>query len=400
MKELLITQPDFMETFSCAGTSCREHCCKGQNVTLDRNRYQKYIKSPYADIKRIALTQITVTQSSLASWANIIPDNQGNCPFLDEQQLCQIHKYAGANALSDSCATYPRVEHFYKNQKIKSMSLSCPEVTRQVLFSTDALTLRFSTITQYDYYKAPDIVIDERLANRACAAIAVASHRDSIEENLWAINRFLRNYQTCHDVNRSKIIEIDNLRIGLISGIVSGKVAHKLMAVNCNPVIHDELLACLRDYIAQLPNIRGGKTLTDYATPLLACMADEQIGQRYDKQILNNVWQQSALPFFMEHTSVLRNYVLFRIHHDQLAMGAGLSAIKTFNLQMIDFFYLKRLIAAYASEHGQLTEDDVIGIVYSYHACRESTDSLSQQFMQRLSTYAMRDDFSPLSLLV
>ncbi|PVF12775.1 zinc/iron-chelating domain-containing protein, partial [Yersinia pestis] len=25
MKELLITQPDFMETFSCVGAACREH---------------------------------------------------------------------------------------------------------------------------------------------------------------------------------------------------------------------------------------------------------------------------------------------------------------------------------------------------------------------------------------
>ncbi|HDL8650662.1 TPA: EAL domain-containing protein [Yersinia enterocolitica] len=65
MKELLITQPDFMETFSCVGTDCREHCCKGQSVTLDRNRYQKYIKSPYADIKRIAINQISVTELAL-----------------------------------------------------------------------------------------------------------------------------------------------------------------------------------------------------------------------------------------------------------------------------------------------------------------------------------------------
>lgn len=71
------------------------------------------------------------------------------------------------------------------------MSLSCPEVTRQVLFSADALTLRFSTINQYDYFKASEIVTEERLANRACAALAM-NQQENIEENLWAINQFCR----------------------------------------------------------------------------------------------------------------------------------------------------------------------------------------------------------------
>ncbi|CQJ64569.1 flagellin lysine-N-methylase [Yersinia intermedia] len=398
MKELLITQPDFMETFSCVGTACREHCCKGQNVTLDRNRYQKYIKSPYAEIKRIAINQISVTQASLASWANIHPDSQGNCPFLDEQRLCQIHKHAGAHALSHSCATFPRVEHVYKNQKIKSMSLSCPEVTRQVLFSDDALTLRFSTINQYDYYKAPDIVIEERLVNRACAAIA-ASQQPNIEENLWAINCFLQNYQAWDDVNKIKMVEIDNLRTELIATMTAGQAAHELAALKIAPAISDELLNYLADFIAQLADIRGRNTLAAYAQPLLSYATNDLVGQNHNKQQLNNAWQQYALPFFTKHPSVWRNYFMFRIHHDQLAMGDEQAAVTVFNLQAIDFFYLKALISAYASHHGELTEDDVIGIIYSYHACRESTDNSSHIFKQNVIAWVLKEDFSLLSLL-
>lgn len=399
MKELLITQPDFMETFSCVGTACLDHCCKGQNVILDRNRYQKYIKSPYSDIKRIAITHISVTQDSLASWANISPDSQGNCPFLDEQRLCQIYKYAGVNALGNRCSTYPRVEHIYKNQKIKSMSLSCPEVTRQVLFSPDALTLRFSIINQYDYFKSPDIVVEERLVNRACAAIAAIPQVD-IAENLWAINCFLHSYQACNDVNRNNMVEIDNLRSKLISSIETGQAAHELMAVEYNPVIRGELLNCLHNFMAQLSDVRGKKRLTAYTNRLLTNSTDEQIESHSFRQQLTTAWQQYALPFFMGNPSVLRNYFLFRIHHDQLAMGGGLSAVAAFNLQIIDFFYLKMLITAHVNEYGKLAEDDVIGIVYSYHACRESSDSLSQRFMQQLTVYAMSDDFPLLSLLM
>ncbi|CNE95957.1 YkgJ family cysteine cluster protein [Yersinia kristensenii] len=399
MKELLITQPDFMETFSCVGTACREHCCKGQNVTLDRNRYQKYIKSPYADIKRIAISHISVTQASLASWANIHPDSQGCCPFLDEQRLCQIHKHAGANALSHHCATYPRVEHIYKNQKIKSMSLSCPEVTRKVLFSPEALTLRFSTIHQCDYYKAADIVIDERLANRACAAIIAATEDTSaIEESLWAINQFLQMDQMGSDVNKNKMAEIDSLRVRLISAVASGKAADALMAIDYAPAIRCELLNYFRHFMAQMPDIRGAKVLLAYANTLQGVLTDKLMSPKNIEQQLSNAWHQYALPFFMQHNSVLRNYFLYRIHHDQLAMGDK-SAVTVFNLQVIDFFYLKALISAHVSQYGEITEDDLVGIIYSYHTCCESIDNSSWQFKQQLMSLALKEDFPLLSLL-
>ncbi|WP_145535303.1 flagellin lysine-N-methylase [Yersinia thracica] len=400
MKELLITQPDFMETFNCVGTACREHCCKDQNVTLDRNRYQKYIKSPYADIKRIAISHISVTQDSLASWANIHPDGQGFCPFLDEQQLCQIHKHAGANALSHCCATYPRVEHIYKNQKIKSMSLSCPEVTRKILFSPEALTLRFSTIHQYDYYKAPDIIIDQRLANRACAAIIAASEEtNAIEESLWAINHFLQMDLMGSDANKNKMDEIDSLRARLISAVASGKAADALMAIDYSPAIRCELLGYFHHFLAQIPDIRGKKVLAAYANTLQEVLTDKLTSPKNIEQQLSDAWHQYALPFFMQHNLVLRNYFLYRIHHDQLAMGDK-SAVTVFNLQVIDFFFLKALISAHVSHHGEITEDDVIGIIYSYHACCESKHSSSQKFKHDVMDLALKEDFPLLSLLI
>ncbi|WP_145525497.1 flagellin lysine-N-methylase [Yersinia rohdei] len=394
MKELLITQPDFMETFRCAGTTCREHCCKNQHVTLDRNRYQKYIKSPYSEIKRIAVAEITVTQASLAAWANFSPDSQGNCPFLDEQRLCQIYKHAGANALSNNCATYPLVEHIYKKQKIKSMSLSCPEVTRQVLFSTNALTLRFSTINQYDYYKAPDIIIEERLVNRACAAITVASDKSSIEEILWVINRLLHTHPITNDGSKAKIAEIDNLRLELIEMLTSGHVSQQLKAMDSTTELHNELVDCFRDFIAQLPEVRGKKTLKAYAATLLDNTTTKPISHN-----LNYLWQQQKWLSCPEQNAVFRHYLLYRINHDQLAMGER-NAVSVFNLQVIDYFFLKILLTAHLIKNGQFIEDEMIDIIYSYHACRESTTDVSQEFKQRLTDLATRSDVSILSLLV
>lgn len=75
------------------------------------------------------------------------------------------------------------------------------------------------------------------------------------------------------------------------------------------------------------------------------------------------------------------------------------SAVAVFNLQVIDFFFLKALISAHVSHHGEITESHVIDIIYSYHACRDSTDNSSQKFKQDVMDLALKEDFPLLSLL-
>ncbi|CNK93327.1 hypothetical protein [Yersinia aleksiciae] len=36
MKELQIIQPEFVERFSCVGSACRDHCCNGWDINIDK----------------------------------------------------------------------------------------------------------------------------------------------------------------------------------------------------------------------------------------------------------------------------------------------------------------------------------------------------------------------------
>ncbi|HDL7412776.1 TPA: YkgJ family cysteine cluster protein, partial [Yersinia enterocolitica] len=177
-----------------------------------------------------------------------------------------------------------------------------------------------------------------------------------------------------------------------------GKAVEALTTVDYAPALRHELLHHFGDFIMPLSDIRGKKILAVYAKTLLDNSPDKQVASPSREQPLSDAWHQIALPFFVEHPSVLRNYFLYRIHHDQLAMGEQ-PALATFNLQVIDYFYLKLLISARAAKYGFLTEDNIIDIFYSYHACRESNDDLSLLFTQKLRALAAREDFSSLSLL-
>ena len=61
----------------------------------------------------------------------ILKDN--NCPFLNENKLCDIYKEVGEDALCYTCKQYPRyIEEFGGVREI-GISLSCPEAARIIL---------------------------------------------------------------------------------------------------------------------------------------------------------------------------------------------------------------------------------------------------------------------------
>ncbi len=51
MKEITVTEPAFVTRFSCSGSACRDHCCKGWKITLDKTTVKKYLASKDATIQ-------------------------------------------------------------------------------------------------------------------------------------------------------------------------------------------------------------------------------------------------------------------------------------------------------------------------------------------------------------
>lgn len=142
MKEITVTEPVFVTRFSCSGSACRDHCCKGWKITLDKTTVKKYLASKDATIRTIAQDHIILLKKNNSHWGEIkLPSALGNCPYLDEDRLCRVQKTLGAKALSHTCSSFPRAHHTYKNEVRNSLSLACPEVTSRILNDPDAMAL-------------------------------------------------------------------------------------------------------------------------------------------------------------------------------------------------------------------------------------------------------------------
>ena len=139
-----ITAPDYYQKFNCIGPQCEDTCCSGWwNVSVDRDTFQLYQQSTQAELA--PLFKLAVSKNTLPS-----ADNENNfglmkmkpggkCHFLQEDKLCTIHKFMGAQALSDTCRLYPRYLNQFGAHREHSLGISCPEAARLILLNPEPM---------------------------------------------------------------------------------------------------------------------------------------------------------------------------------------------------------------------------------------------------------------------
>jgi len=129
-------RPGYVSKFRCIGPDCEDSCCIDWSVHVDKQSYLKIMAHP--ELKSLAEESMQSTSNKDDDWAMIRFNEQGKCPFLQKNQLCKIHALAGEDALSDTCRSYPRISRVRRYDRFESLSLSCPEAARQILFGADA----------------------------------------------------------------------------------------------------------------------------------------------------------------------------------------------------------------------------------------------------------------------
>lgn len=108
MKIRKIITPNFYKKFRCVGPECLNHCCHGWVINIDKKNHNKYINSSDEEIRSIAKEALRLTRKGKKSYSMIKFNDEGTCPFFTADKLCRVHQKLGSDALSPTCAIYPR----------------------------------------------------------------------------------------------------------------------------------------------------------------------------------------------------------------------------------------------------------------------------------------------------
>ena len=128
--------PSYYKDFKCIASKCKTSCCSaGWEICIDKNTadFYKSVSGKFGDRLRNNI------DFGKQSKFKLKPD--GRCPFLNENNLCDIYINLGSDHLCQICSEHPRFYECFNNLIECGLGIYCEEVCRIILSQDKPLTL-------------------------------------------------------------------------------------------------------------------------------------------------------------------------------------------------------------------------------------------------------------------
>ena len=223
MNKKLWIETDYFSQFKCKADKCKRCCCSGWVIPVSKKEYYKLLtldcSKQLAD--KIESCFVSPDFPTEERYRIISPNYLGNCPMLDENGLCMIHKELGPEALAQVCNSYPRSLKKVNNIYQANCSNSCEAVV-ELLLSKDKLT--FKAVESND---SPNIYVN---TNEDLTSVAMY-FTQIIQDRALPLNK--RIGKIVHYLNNNDIDNNDSL-FGF------KQVLNFVTTVSVNSQIYDE----------------------------------------------------------------------------------------------------------------------------------------------------------------
>lgn len=131
---MIVRIPEYFDYFSCLAGSCPHSCCIGWEVVIDEDTARRYQEAPGPLGERLR------DAMGFDGEDFCFPLRGGRCPFLNRENLCEIHCAWGAEATSVTCREHPRFTEDYGAFREITLSAACPKANDLLLGSRESLT--------------------------------------------------------------------------------------------------------------------------------------------------------------------------------------------------------------------------------------------------------------------
>ncbi|MDR7344610.1 lysine-N-methylase [Pantoea alhagi] len=403
MKIHKVITPNFYKKFQCVGAACLNHCCQGWVIYIDKKTHGKYINSSNKEIRDISNKYFVKTREGKNKYSIIEFNEKGTCPFFTEEKLCKIHQVMGGNALSRTCARYPRQMKVWNDQARHNMSMSCSEVARLVLFDPDSMlqheeTNLLASPAKNKQFYSHDLGQKKQLIH-LFAWNLIAAQGSSIEANLLALAQFILYLQRIDFDLAERLTEAEAFYESLLAALNSGEMdTHSGVSEQSALLKLRAVMAIFKDHInttVRNKSLRGNyEFLADYLHEEASNITELQ--QKFTK--LNQQWQQLCATSCLKEPYVMRNYLLYHLYTSWFPGDDFSLIMRKFYRIVMDYFFVKFSLAV-KSFHQEITPDDVIELVADYYQYISHSASMEDKLDQAINEINNGDDLSCLLLL-
>ena len=190
---MTVHTPNYYTPFRCLAGACPHTCCAGWEVPIDpaTARLYRTLDGPLGERLRSALTVDGTGEAAFRC-------HGGRCPFLNGDNLCDIHIHLGEAYTGEICRSHPRFSYDYGPLTEVGLCASCPEALRLILEGDMALTVIEDSRPGEDH---PALLWD-LLTARETAQGLLEVEEATLGERLQALLLFANEVQVLLDEGR------------------------------------------------------------------------------------------------------------------------------------------------------------------------------------------------------
>jgi len=159
-KKLKTRYPRYLKEFECIAGKCKDSCCVGWDVDIDKITFRQYYKVQDKDMKRMFQKNVHNNDNYLSSdvdYGKVKLTSGKRCPFLDEENYCIIYSKLGEEYLSNVCTSFPRIINIVDGCYEMSLDVACPEAARILLLKEEGIEFEEGTETLEKHIVSSDI---------------------------------------------------------------------------------------------------------------------------------------------------------------------------------------------------------------------------------------------------
>lgn len=198
-----IVTPDYYKDFKCIAGACTDTCCAGWDVDVDENSY-KYYKKVKGDFGKRLKSVMNPSEDGGCTFTL----NNGRCPFLNEQNLCDLYVALGEDKLCETCAEFPRFINEYGSVREIGIAPSCKTAGELILgYKGELKFVEEESDEVVQAYNDIDALTYIQLKQARIIAYNIVSERDySITERAVLLLSFAKDIQHYLDKERDDLI--------------------------------------------------------------------------------------------------------------------------------------------------------------------------------------------------
>ncbi|GCD08995.1 flagellin lysine-N-methylase [Clostridium tagluense] len=400
MNNNIILMPEYMKNFHCTSLDCKDDCCYGWKVTIDKDTYKKCKKVQKTALRNELSRHILIDKDrkTFNDYAYISIEKDKSCPFQCEEKLCKIHRDLGEEYLSLTCKNYPRLYAKVDSNFEVSLDMSCPEVVKLVLFNKELLAFE-EVETDKDLNNSIGIVIDTKLTpiynyfwDIRVGAITILQNRKlSIEQRLILVGLMINKIEESkkngrlesipdhidYYVNKIDIDELKELIDSLPNNLeIQMKILEQIIAFSSNGTLR-------KNYVEHIEKFKKG----------LGIEGEIQIDEciKAYKEATKEYYQ----PYIKDREYIFENYLVNDVFQRMFPYRDD-NFFNEYMILVLNYSIIRLLLTGMASCDKELTDTMVIDLIYSFSRAVLHNSMFIKSFIDALN----ENKFNTLSYMI